>query len=299
MADLIPFDDRDGTIWLDGKLVPWRDARLHVLSHGLHYASSVFEGERVYDGTVFKLTEHSQRLVASATIMGMELPWTVDDIDAATNEVVRANGCRDAYVRPIIWRGSEMMGVAAQAAKPRLAIAAWEWPSYFSPEKRNQGIRLTMAQWSRPAPNTAPAKAKASGLYMICTMSKHAAERAGYDDALMLDYRGLIAEATGANIFLVIDGELHTPVPDCFLDGITRRAVMALAQARGYRVVERQIPLSDLERAQEVFLTGTAAEVTPVGEIEGRRFTVGTITHTLMDDFAALTRGRRAASVAA
>ncbi len=298
MADLIPFDDRDGTIWLDGKLVPWRDARLHVLSHGLHYASSVFEGERVYDGTVFKLTEHSQRLVASATIMGMDLPWTVADIDAATREVVRANGCRDAYVRPIIWRGSEMMGVAAQAARPRLAIAAWEWPSYFSPEKRNQGIRLTMAPWSRPAPHTAPTQAKATGLYMICTLSKHAAERAGFDDALMLDWRGLIAEATGANIFLVIDGALHTPTPDCFLDGITRRAVIELARARGYPVVERGIPPADLALAQEVFLTGTAAEVTPVGEIAGRRFTVGPVTRALIDDFGALTRGRRAAAAA-
>ena len=298
MADLIPFDDRDGSIWLDGSLVPWRDAKLHVLSHGLHYASCVFEGERVYDGQVFKLGEHSQRLFDSATILGLNLPWTAADIDAATREVVRANGSRDAYVRPIIWRGSEMMGVAAQATKPRMAIAAWDWPSYFSPEARNQGIRLTMAQWARPAPNTAPTKAKATGLYMICTLSKHAAERAGFDDALMLDWRGLIAEATGANIFLVIDGELHTPTPDCFLDGITRRTVIGLARARGYKVVERAIPLADLERTQEVFLTGSAAEVTPVGEIEGRKFAVGAITHGLMDDYTALTRGRLNANAA-
>ena len=291
-ANLIPFDDRDGLVWLDGKLVPWRDAKLHVLSHGLHYASAVFEGERVYDGQVFKLTEHSQRLVASAALLDMTLPWTAADIDAATREVVRANSVGDAYVRPIVWRGSEVMGVAAQASKPRLAIATWAWPSYFSSEARNQGIRLTMAQWARPAPNTAPTQAKTTGGYMICTLSKHAAERAGFDDALMLDWRGLIAEATGANIFLVIDGELHTPTPDCFLDGITRRAVMGLAEARGYTVIERPIPLADLDRAAEVFLTGTAAEVTPVGEIEGRRFTVGTITHTLMDDFTALTRSR-------
>ncbi|HUA53259.1 MAG TPA: branched-chain amino acid aminotransferase [Candidatus Sulfotelmatobacter sp.] len=291
-ADLIPFDDRDGFIWLDGKLVPWREAKLHVLSHGLHYASSVFEGERVYGGQIFKLTEHSQRLVDSATLLDMKLPWTTADIDAATREVVRANSAGDAYVRPIVWRGSEVMGVTAQAAKPRLAIATWAWPSYFSPEARNKGIRLTMSQWARPAPNTAPTKAKATGLYMICTLSKHAAERAGFDDALMLDWRGLIAESTGANIFLVIDGEIHTPAPDCFLDGITRRTVIGLARARGYRIIERHIPLADLERTQEVFLTGTAAEVTPVGEIEGRTFTVGTITHTLMDDFTALTRGR-------
>jgi len=298
MADLIPFDDRDGFLWLDGRLVPWRDAKLHVLSHGLHYASCVFEGERVYDGAVFKLTEHSQRLVDSATLMDLTPPWTTADIDAATREVVRANGCGDAYVRPIIWRGSEMMGVAAQAAKPRLAIATWAWPSYFAPEARNKGIRLAMAQWARPAPNTAPTKAKASGLYMICTLSKHAAERAGYDDALMLDYRGLIAEATGANVFLVIDGELHTPIPDCFLDGITRRTVIGLAKARGYQVIERHIPLADLDRAQEVFLTGTGVEVTPVGEIEGRRFTIGAITHAVMDDFTALTRGRLSAHAA-
>ncbi len=298
MADLIPFDDRDGSIWLDGRLVPWRDAKLHVLSHGLHYASSVFEGERVYDGEVFKLTEHSQRLVDSAVILGMDLPYTTADIDAATREVVRANGVGDGYVRPIAWRGSEMMGVAAQAAKPRLAIATWAWPSYFSPEARNRGIRLTMAKWARPAPNTAPTKAKATGLYMICTMSKHAAENAGFDDALMLDWRGLIAEATGANIFLVIDGELHTPTPDCFLDGITRRTVIGLARARGYTVVERGIPLADLDRANEVFLTGSAAEVVPVGEIEGRRFTVGAITHSLMDDYTRLTRGRLTANAA-
>ncbi|MBI3517475.1 MAG: branched-chain amino acid aminotransferase [Proteobacteria bacterium] len=298
MADLIPFDDRDGSIWLDGKLVPWREARLHVLSHGLHYASCVFEGERVYDGQVFKLTEHSQRLVDSAILLDMKLPYSAAEIDAATREVVRANNCGDAYVRPIAWRGSEMMGVAAQAAKPRLAIATWAWPSYFSPEARNKGIRLAMAKWSRPAPNTAPTKAKATGLYMICTLSKHIAERDGFDDALMLDYRGLIAESTGANIFLVIDGELHTPTPDCFLDGITRRTVIGLARARGYKIIERAIPLADLERTQEVFLTGTAAEVTPVGEIEGRKFTVGAITHALMDDFTALTRGHLNANAA-
>ena len=298
MADLIPFDDRDGFIWLDGKLVPWRDAKIHVLSHGLHYASCVFEGERVYGGQVFKLTDHSQRLVDSATLLDMQLPYDAAAIDAATREIVRANDCGDAYVRPIIWRGSEMMGVSAQAAKPRLAIATWAWPSYFSPEARNKGIRLTMSKWSRPAPNTAPTQAKATGLYMICTLSKHAAERAGFDDALMLDYRGLIAESTGANIFLVIDGEIHTPTPDCFLNGITRRTVIGLARARGYKITERAIPLADLDRTQEVFLTGTAAEVTPVGEIEGRKFTVGAITHALMDDYTALTRGRLNASAA-
>src|SRR5258708_30619908 len=283
MAALLPFDDRDGSIWLDGKLIPWRDAKLHVLSHGLHYASSVFEGERVYDGQIFKLTDHSQRLVDSATLLGMELPWTTADIDAASREVVRANGMGDAYVRPIIWRGSEMMGVSAQAAKPRLALPTWAWPSYFSPEARMKGIRLTMAKWARPAPNTAPTKAKATGLYMICTMSKHAAEAEGFDDALMLDYRGLIAESTGANIFLVIDGEIHTPTPDCFLDGITRRTVIGLAQARGYKVIERALPLADLDRTQEVFLTRTAAAPTPAGDIDGPTLTVGKLSLSRMD----------------
>ena len=284
-ADLIPFDDRDGFIWLDGTLMPWRDAKLHVLSHGLHYASSVFEGERVYDGQVFKLTEHSQRLVDSATLLDLKLPWTTADIDAATREVVRANSAGDAYVRPIIWRGSEVMGVAAQATKPRLAIATWAWPSYFSPGARNNGIRLMMSQWARPAPNTAPTKAKATGLYMICTLSKHTAERAGFDDALMLDWRGLIAESTGANIFLVIDGELHTPTPDCFLDGITRKTVLELARARQLKIVERAIMPDESAKAQEVFVTGTAAEVTPVAEIGEYRFTPGRVCKMLMDDF--------------
>ena len=264
----------------------------------LHYASAVFEGERVYDGRIFKLKEHSQRLIDSGRILGFEIPWSLEQIMAASNESVRANAIKNGYVRPIAWRGPEQMGVSAQHTKIHMAIAVWDWGAYFSPEARLKGIRMDWAVWSRPAPNTAPTSAKATGLYMICSLSKHAAEAKGYEDALMLDWRGRIAEATGANIFLVIDGVLHTPTPDCFLDGITRRTVIGLARARGYKVIERGIPLADLDRTQEIFLTGTAAEVTPVGEIEGRKFTVGAITHALMDDYTAMTRGRLQASAA-
>ncbi len=235
---MIPFDDRDGFIWFDGKLVPWRDAKVHVLTHALHYASCVFEGERVYGGRIFKLAEHSQRLIDSGHILGFEVPWTRAQIDAASNEVVRAQGITDGYVRPIAWRGAEQMGVAAQLTKIHVAVAVWEWPAYFSPDAKMKGIRMCWAKWARPAPHTAPAQAKASGGYMICTLCKHDAEAAGYDDALMLDWRGRVAEGTGANLFLVINGELHTPTPDCFLDGITRQTVIALgarAQDQGGR----------------------------------------------------------------
>ncbi len=280
------FHDRDGLIWYDGTLVPWRDANLHVLSHALHYASAVFEGERAYSGAIFKLTEHSQRLADSARMLGFALPCSVDDLDRACDEVCKANGIVDGYVRPIAWRGSEMMGVSAQATRIHLAIAAWPWPSYFSPEARLKGIRLKTATWRRPPPTAAPVHAKAAGLYMICTLSKHAVENEGYDDALMLDWRGQVAEATGANIFMVMaDGRLHTPTPDCFLDGITRRTVIALAKARGIEVVERAILPEELAKASEVFLTGTAAEVTPVGTIEHHRFTPGDVTRTLMQDY--------------
>jgi len=287
---IIPFDDRDGTIWFDGKLVPWRDAKIHVLTHALHYASCVFEGERVYGGKVFKLREHSERLLNSAKLLGFEIPLSVDAISDATNEVVKAQGIVDGYVRPVSWRGAEQMGVSAQATKIHTAIAAWEWPAYFSPEARLKGIRMTISKWARPAPNTAPTASKAAGLYMICTLSKHAAEAAGYEDALMLDYRGQIAEATGANVFLAINGELHTPTPDCFLDGITRRTVMGLARKRQIKVVERAIMPDELAKAQEVFLTGTAAEVTPVREIDKYRFTPGTICKMMIDDFETATR---------
>jgi branched-chain amino acid aminotransferase len=286
-----PFDDRDGTIWLDGKLVNWRDANVHVLTHALHYASSVFEGERIYGGRIFKLREHSQRLIDSAKILGFEIPWTLAQIEAASNETVRASGVQDGYVRPIAWRGAEQMGVSAQLTKIHLAIAVWDdWKAYFTPEARSKGIRMQMSKWARPAPNTAPTAAKCAGLYMICTLSKHAAEAEGYNDALMLDWRGQIAEATGANIFLGIDGVLHTPTPDCFLDGITRRAVMGLAKARQIKVVERAIMPDELGKAQEVFVTGTAAEVTPVTEIGPYKFPVGPISQQLMADFDKMVR---------
>jgi branched-chain amino acid aminotransferase len=295
---IIPFDDRDGTIWYDGRMVPWREAKLHVLTHGLHYASCVFEGERSYGGRIFRLRQHSQRLLESGRILGYEIPYPVEAIDAACNEVIRANGIVDGYVRPVAWRGSEVMGVSAQQSRIHLAIAAWQWPTYFSPEARMSGIRMTFAPWRRPAPNTAPTQSKAAGLYMICTLSKHAAEQAGYNDALMLDWRGQIAEATGANIFLVQDGKVHTPAPDCFLDGITRKAVIELAHKAGITVVERAIMPDELARTQEVFITGTAAEVTPVAEIGPHRFQVGQISRRLVSDFDALVRQAPKASAA-
>ncbi len=286
---MLSYEDRDGFIWMDGALVPWRQASLHVCSHGLHYASCVFEGERVYGGTIFKLQEHTERLFESARGLGFEIPYSVDAINAANYEVLEANGIGDGYVRPVAWRGSEMMGVSAQKNTIHVAIAAWEWPSYFSPEARLKGIKLQWSEWKRPSPETIPAKTKAAGLYMICTLSKHQAEAEGFDDALMVDWRGRLAEATGANIFLVIDGALHTPTPDCFLDGITRRAVIELARARNVDVIERTIMPDELAKADEVFLTGTAAEVTPVGQIGDLHFQVGSITRQLMDDFTALT----------
>ena len=298
---IIPFDDRDGVIWFDGRLVPWRDAKVHVLTHALHYASCVFEGERVYGGRIFKLREHSQRLIESGRILGFEVPWSVTEIEAASNEVVRAQGIADGYVRPIAWRGAEQMGVSAQAARIHLAIAAWDWPAYFSPEARAKGIRMRWAPWKRPAPDTAPTQAKAAGLYMICTMSKHVAEAEGCDDALMLDWRGRLAEGTGANLFLVINGELHTPTPDCFLNGITRQTVIGLARKRGITVVERAIMPEELGKAEEVFLTGSAAEVTPVGEIIGEhghyRFTPGTICRLMWEDYDRAV-GKKTAAVA-
>ncbi|MFN4309144.1 MAG: branched-chain amino acid aminotransferase [Ferrovibrio sp.] len=292
---LIPYNDRDGLIWLDGTLIPFRDAKLHVLTHGLHYASCVFEGERAYEGEVFHLTEHSQRLIDSAKLMDFTIPYSVEEIDRATRETVAANKMPNCYVRPVAWRGSEMMGVSAQHNKIHVAIAVWEWPSYFSPEAKMKGLRLQISDWRRPAPNTAPTKAKAAGLYMICTLSKHKAEREGYQDALMLDWRGQVAEATGANIFFSKDGKLHTPTPDCFLDGITRRAVMAMARARGIEVIERAIMPEEMSGFEECFLTGTAAEVTPVSEIGPYSFKPGRICQTLLADFDAATRRKAAA----
>jgi len=287
MAGIIPFDDRDGSLWYDGKLVPWRSAQTHVLTHGLHYASCVFEGERMYGGRIFKLQEHTDRLFESARILGMKIPFSKDEINRACYEAAEAQGIVDGYLRPVVFRGSEMMAVAAQQTKTHVAIAVWNWPSYFDPKEKLKGIRLDMAEWRRPAPDTAPSKAKAAGLYMICTMSKHAAEAKGYADALMLDYRGLIAEATGANIFFVKDGTLHTPTPDCFLDGITRKSVMALAKDRQIKVVERAIQPDELSGFEECFITGTAAEVTPVAQIGPYSFTPGEISRALMTDYLA------------
>ncbi len=284
---LVPFDDRDGFIWWDGATIPWREAKLHVLTHGLHYASAVFEGERAYNGHIFRLRDHTERLINSARLLGFTIPWSADQIDAACQDVLAANGLTNAYVRPIAWRGSEQLAVSAQLTKIHLAIATWAWPSYFGPD-RMKGIRLAMATWRRPDPRTAPTASKAAGLYMIGTLSKHEAEAAGFADAMMLDWRGQIAEATGANVFFVIDGELHTPTPDCFLDGITRRSVMALARARQINVVERAIIPEEMANATEAFLAGTAAEVTPVRQIGDYTFTPGPITEALVQDYGRL-----------
>lgn len=286
---LVPFDDRDGVIWYDGALVPWREATLHILSHGLHYASGVFEGERAYGGHIFKLRAHTERLISSAGILGFEIPYTADEIDAACRQVLTANGMVEAYVRPIAWRGTEQLSVSAQATRIHLAIATWAWPNLFGAD-RMKGVRLGLAAWKRPHPETAPTASKAAGLYMIGTLSKHGAEAEGFDDALMLDWRGQVAEATGANIFFVIDGALHTPTPDCFLNGITRRTVIALAHRNGIKVVERPIFPEEMKSASEVFLAGTAAEVTPVRQIGDLHFTPGPITETLLRDYEALVR---------
>jgi branched-chain amino acid aminotransferase len=281
-----PFDQREGWIWYDGQLVPWKDAKLHVLSHALHYASSVFEGERAYEGVIFKSTEHSERLRKSAEILDFEIPYSVAEIDAAKRLVLERNGRKDAYLRSVAWRGSEMMGVSAQHNTIHLAVASWEWPSYFDPAEKMKGIRLDLAEYRRPDPATAPSTAKASGLYMICTISKHRAERKGYADALMLDWQGRVAECTGANVFFIRDGVLHTPVADCFLDGITRRTVIDLARRRGFEVEERRILPDELATFNECFITGSAAEVTPVSEIGPYRFTPGNMTRVLMEDYS-------------
>ena len=296
---MIPYDDRDGQIWFDGKLVPWREAKVHFLTHALHYGSGVFEGVRCYGGNIFKLNEHSQRLLEGCKIMDMKITYTLEQISQACIDVLKANKLTDAYLRPLAWRGPEQMGVAAQLTKIHMAIAVWDdWKAYFTPEARAKGIRMAWAKWARPAPNTAPTAAKAAGLYMICTLSKHAAEAEGFDDALMLDWRGQIAEATGANIFLGVDGELHTPKPDCFLDGITRKVVIGLAKARQIKVVERAIMPSELAQTQEVFVTGSAAEVTPVTQIGEHKFPVGPLTKMLMEDFYRLVRSPDKATAA-
>jgi branched-chain amino acid aminotransferase len=283
----VPFDQLPGMIWFDGKLVPGPEAKIHVLTHGLHYGSAVFEGERAYGGEIFKCTEHSERLRGSANILDFEIPYSVAEIDAAKRLVVEKNGLKDAYVRPIAWRGSDQLGVSAQGNKIHLAIATWQWPSYFDPEQRLKGIKLDLAEYRRPDPRTAPCLAKAAGLYMICTISKHRAERRGYADAMMLDWQGRVAECTGANIFFVKDGKIHTPIADCFLDGITRKTVIELAKRRGFEVIERRILPDELTGFSECFITGSAAEVTAVAEIADWKFTPGTITKQLMDDYTA------------
>ncbi|MEL6947319.1 MAG: branched-chain amino acid aminotransferase [Pseudomonadota bacterium] len=283
----VPFDQLDGDIWYDGEFVAWQDAQVHVLTHGLHYASSVFEGERAYGGEIFELTKHSERLHKSAEYLGFEIPYSVAEIDEACRQTLARQGLKNAYVRPVAWRGSEMMGVSAQANRINLAIAVWDWPSYFDPAEKMKGIRLDIAEWKRPDPATIPCKSKAAGLYMICTLSKHAAEAKGYADALMFDYRGQVAECTGANVFFTKDGTLHTPTPDCFLDGITRQTVIGLAKKRQIEVVERAIMPDEMASFEECFITGSAAEVTPVSEIGPYTFQPGPISQAMMDDYTA------------
>ena len=289
---VIPFDMRDGLIWFNGELVDWKDAKIHILSHGLHYGSCVFEGERAYGGNIFKCTEHSERFKKSAELLDFEIPYSVAEIDAAKKLVLEKNNMKDAYLRPVAWRGSEMMGVSAQHNKINVAIAAWEWPSYFDPEQRMKGIRIDMAEYRRPDPMTAPSTSKAAGLYMICTISKHRAERKGFADALMLDWQGRVAECTGANVFFTRDGAIHTPQADCFLNGITRQTVIDLAKKRGLEVIERRIMPDELSSFNECFITGTAAEVTPVGEIAGINYKPGNITMALIDDYHNAVNGK-------
>jgi len=286
---IIPFDDRDGFIWMNGEMTPWRDARTHTLSHGLHYASLVFEGERAYGGKIFKSREHSERLRTSCRYLDFDLPVSDAELDEIKLQVMEANDIVDGYVRAFCWRGSEMMAISAQQTKTHLAVAAWQWPSYFDPEVKMQGITLNIADWRRPSPESAPVQAKAAGLYMICTLAKHAAERDGYTDSLMLDYRGYVAEATGANVFFLMDdGKLHTPTADCFLNGITRQTVIALAKENGLDVVERHILPEELAQVKECFLTGTAAEITPVRQIADYHFTPGDVSKLMMDSYSTL-----------
>jgi branched-chain amino acid aminotransferase len=289
----VPFDQKDGWIWMNGSFVPWKDAKIHVLTHGLHYASAVFEGERAYNGTIFKLREHTERLFHSAEILDFKIPYTIEEIDEASNATLAKNGLVDGYLRPIAWRGSEAMGVSAQKNRINVAIAAWEWPSYFTPAERLKGIRLDWAKYRRPDPRTAPSLAKASGLYMICTISKHAAEARGYADALMLDWEGNVAESTGANVFFVKDGVIHTPLADRFLNGITRQTVIGLAKSRGIEVIERRIAPEELSTFSECWLCGTAAEVTPVSEIGEHKFTPGKISADLMQAYTDLVQGAK------
>lgn len=286
---LLPYDDRDGDIWFNGAFIPWRDAKVHVVCHGLHYGSAVFEGERMYEGEIFKLQEHTERLFESAKILGMNIPYTVEEISQACIEACQRNGIKNGYVRPIAWRGSEEMGISAQKTQTHVAIATWEWPSYFPAEIREKGIALKTTHWKKPAPDTAPCFAKASGLYMINTLAKHEAEEEGYQDVLMHDYRGYVAESSGANIFMVKEGVIYTPIADCFLNGITRATVIDMAKEHGYKLEEARIMPSELMEADEIFITGTAVEVTPIGRIDDTVFNVGPVTKDFMDKYAALT----------
>ncbi|MCK5384419.1 MAG: branched-chain amino acid aminotransferase [Alphaproteobacteria bacterium] len=291
MADSnIPFDQRDGFIWIDGETVEWKDAKIHVLSHGLHYGSGVFEGERMYNGKIFKCREHSERLHNSAKIMDMEIPLSIEDLDKIKHEVCEKNGLKEAYVRPIAWRGGEQMGVSAQSTKTHLAIAAWDWGTYFDAGKRDKGISLKTSKWRRPPAECAPIKSKSTGLYVIATLSKHSVEREGYDDALFLDHRGYVSEATGANLFAIKDGTLITPTPDNFLNGITRQTVIKLAEEHDIPVEVRHIMPEELGSFEEIFVTGTAAEVTAVGKIDEHSYTVGPITRKLREAYETLVR---------
>ena len=292
MEMLLNYADLKGFIFFDGEIVEWKKAKLHVLSHGLHYASSVFEGERSYNKKVFKEIEHTNRLIHSAKSLGFDLPYNLEEIIKIRKMVIDANNISDGYIRPVAWRGSEMMGISAQDNTIHFALAAWEWPSYFSPEAKLKGIKLNISKWKRPDPSTAPVNTKAAGLYMICTLSKHEAERQGFDDSLMLDYRGYIAEATGANIFFVKDEELHTPIADCFLNGITRQTIITIAKEQGINVIEKRIRLEDLKNYQECFVTGTAAEVTPVNQIGDYKFTPGLICKNLIENYTILTKNQ-------
>ncbi len=282
---IVPFDSRDGLIWINGSYIKWSDAKCHILNHGLHYGSCVFEGLRIYQGKIFRLFEHTKRLFKSAEILDLKIPYKLDQIIKITEEIAKKQNVKNGYIRPVVWRGSEMMEISAKKASTNVAIATWEWPSYFSPEGILEGIKLTVADWVRPSPKSAPTDSKAAGLYMICSLSKHRAESKGFDDALMLDYRNYIAEATGANVFFVKNNELFTPKPDCFLDGITRQTVINLAKKNGIKVNEDHFKLEFLAECDEVFLTGTAVEITPVGFVDDYSFSVGDITKKLIKEF--------------
>lgn len=292
MADFIPFDKRDGYIWLDGEIIPWQDAKLHVLTHGLHYASCVFEGERSYNGTIFKSEAHTERLFKSAQILDIDMPFTRAQINDAKYEILKKQNLTNAYMRAFAWRGSDMMAISAKGNRTHIAIAAWDWPNYFTLEQKKQGLKIDVADWKRPSPECAPYEAKAAGLYMICTLSKHKAEAKGYSDALMADYRGYVSEATGANIFFIKDGVLHTPKPDCFLNGITRQTVIELAKYLNVPVVERHITFSELSNFEACFLTGSAAEVTPVSQIKDVTYNVDALTMRFVTEYSNLVNGK-------